>query len=154
MRPGRGLRVRAHAVRHYLLLGPRAERNNEQRQRGNGLSRGLCEGDWRRATPRRSFINGAVVPYSVAARAAPPIARRAAPPADVTAWRRPPPAPPLTRSLLTPCEKPPRFRARSTRGLTATGGSDSGRTDNEIARACPTMRFCLFLSTPVVGRLF
>lgn len=81
VRAGRGLRVGAHPVRHHLLLGPRAERNYEQRQRGNGLSRGRCERDWRRATPRCTFINGTAVPYSVAARAAPPIARpRVSPP--------------------------------------------------------------------------
>lgn len=102
MRTGRVIRIGAHPVRHHLLLGPRAEWNYEQRQREDGLSRGRCEGDWRRATPQRSFINEAAVPYSVAARAAPPIARRAAPPRltsppDAAHRPRRPPGPPAAR---------------------------------------------------------
>lgn len=96
MRSVRGFHVRAHTVRHHLLLGPGAgaERNQEQRQR-DGLSRDRYEGDWRRATPHRSFINGAAVPYSVAARAVPPIGWRAAPLllTSLASRGRPPPAP-------------------------------------------------------------
>lgn len=75
VRPGRWVSIRAHPVRNHLLLSPRAEWNHKQRQLEYGLSRRRYERDWRRATPQPCFINGAAVPYSVAARAPPPIER-------------------------------------------------------------------------------